>query len=274
VTHLILHSVCSDPITIDYNTKHQFGEFTVWYEPSLLSLDNKTMQTGFYIKKKVDGRWMLDNGERDYFLASLGHSSNDVLVGIPACEYDDIYNIEGFTQVSTAVLHEMDEYRNLHVPNIAKFQKVPMMWYRLIFPPMPGMTDIRLSVREIYQSDSLTDDTSLELDYYPSNTKHKVTGKTINWWAAWKVVCHDVGGKDGDRKRGKPELEPKKSKAAQAAELYAEALYGRGGAGRGNGRNRRRARSRGTEDVEGENADEVPNDDGMEEDISFSSDEE
>ena len=95
------------------------------------------------------------------------------------------------------------------------------------------MSGVRMSVREIYKSDSLTDDTSLELHYYPTVSDHKVAGRFATWWASWNVVCHDVAEKEGDRKRGKVDYEPKKSKAAEMAERFAQEIYGGGNKNKG-----------------------------------------
>lgn len=101
-----------------------------------------------------------------------------------------------------------------------------MSWYILKFPPRKGMAGVKLSVREIYQSSDLLDDTSMDLLYFPVPSKHKTIGSYATWWATWNVVCHDVGEKEGDRKRGAPDLSEKKSKAALQAAVYAQSLYG------------------------------------------------
>jgi hypothetical protein len=171
---------------------------------------------------------MLDNSLRKHFLGSLGHSSNDALFGFPACNYDEVFAVDDIAEVSTAVNKEMDEYRNKHAVPIVEHNQIPMIWYRLIFPPRPGMSGVQLSVREIYQSDSLTDDTTLELEYHPTVSDHKIAGKHVTWWASWNVVIHDIAEREGDHKHGKVDLEAKKSKAAMMAEFYAKELYGSG----------------------------------------------
>ena len=40
-------------------------------------------------------------------------------------------------------------------------------------------------------------------------------------------MCNDIGEKEGDRKRGSPELEEKKSKAAMQADLFVRHMYSR-----------------------------------------------
>lgn len=137
----------------------------------------------------------------------------------------DIAIIYGMLEQSTDI-NEMDEHRNVVIPTLKKYKKVPMVWYCLKFPPRPGMTGVKLSVREIYQSDSLDDDTSLDLQLFPVTSNHPVCGQVTTWWASWNVVVHDTGVKAHDRKRGKPDTEKKKSKAALQAAKYASSLYG------------------------------------------------
>lgn len=197
----------------------------MWWDTELEARDMKSVLDGFHIQIAVDPRWTFDNEDGEFFLAKI-FSDDSVLVGIPACQYDFVYHIDSFPEVSECVYKEMDEFRNVIVPKVKENKKVPMMWYRLKFPPRPGMTGVRLSVREIYQSDDLTDDTSLDLHYFPSHSDHHVCGKYITWWATWNVVCHDTGTKQGDRKRGAPDLRVKQSKAAQQAATYTAQLYG------------------------------------------------
>jgi hypothetical protein len=50
-------------------------------------------------------------------------------------------------------------------------------------------------------------------------------GPNATWCATWNVVAHDIGEKDmGDRKRGAPDITPKKSKASAQAALYASMI--------------------------------------------------
>jgi hypothetical protein len=50
-------------------------------------------------------------------------------------------------------------------------------------------------------------------------------GPNATWWAAWNVVANDIGEKDMcDRKRGAPDVTPKKSKASAQAALYASMI--------------------------------------------------
>lgn len=195
----------------------------MWWDTELEARDQKSVLDGFHIQKAVDPRWTFDHSDGEFFLAKI-FSDDSVLIGIPACEYDFLYNIDGFSEISECVYKEMDEFRNSIVPKVNMYKKVPMMWYLLKFPPRAGMTGVRLSVREIYQSDDLTDDTSLDLIYFPTTSQHSVCGNYIMWWATWNVVCHDTGTKQGDRKRGAPVLTPKQSKAAQQAATYTQ-LY-------------------------------------------------
>jgi hypothetical protein len=212
---------------VNHTTKYQIGGFHIWWDSEIAARDEKSVLDGFHIQVAVDPRWTFDNDDGEFFLAKI-FTDDSVLVGVPACEYDFLYNIDGFSEVSECVYKEMDEFRNSIVPNVKKFKKVPMMWYLLKFPPRPGMTGVRLSVREIFQSDDLTDDTSLDLSYFPTSSVHRVCGKYITWWATWNVVCHDTGTKQGDRKRGAPDLTAKRSKAAQQAAAFTAALYGTG----------------------------------------------
>jgi hypothetical protein len=203
------------------------GGFSIWWDSQIISLDGITMQQGANIQVEVDGRWAFDEDEDDaeFFLAGI-NSDDSVLVGIPAVKYDQIHNLESFSEISEDVFNEMDEHRNVVIPTLKKYKKVPMVWYCLKFPPRPGMTGVKLSVREIYQSDSLDDDTSLDLQLYPVTSTHPVCGQVTTWWASWNVVVHDTGVKAHDRKRGKPDTEKKKSKAALQAAKYASSLYG------------------------------------------------
>ena len=217
----------SVPVLVNYGTHFQVGGFTVWWDTQLMSLDEKTVQQGAHIQVEVDGRWSLDESSEEYFLAGI-NSDDSVLVGLPAVKYDHIHNLDQFEEISQDVYNEIDEHRNRVIPVLEEYKKVPMVWYCLKFPPRPGMTGVKLSVREIYQSDSLEDDTSLDLTLFPVTSYHNVTGRTTTWWATWNVVVHDTGAKPHDRKRGKPEGK-KISKAAAQAAKYAAALYGSGG---------------------------------------------
>lgn len=173
----------------------------------------------------VDPRWAFDDEDKEYFVAGI-HTMDSILVGLPAPYYDHVHNVDNFAGASTDVYDEMDEYRNEMAKCLKEHNTIPMKWYCLKFPPRPGMTGVRLSVREIYRSESLSDDTSLDLEYYPVTAEHKTCGQYTTWWATWNVVVNDIGEKEGDRKRGKPETQKKLSKAAAAAAKYAGELYG------------------------------------------------
>jgi hypothetical protein len=217
-------------VIVNHETRYQVAGIQVWWDTEIPAVNNKTVKNGWNIQVPVDPRWTFDDDDGEYYLAAIS-SEDSVLVGIPAISYDHLYNMEKFPGVSECVSKEMDEHRNKHVPFIKKYKKAPMMWYNLKFPPRPGMTGVRLSVREIYQNENLTDDTSLDLVYFPCVSRHSTCGLYTTWWATWNVVCHDIGEKDGDRKRGAPDITPKKSKAAQQAELFAAMLYGTAGGG-------------------------------------------
>lgn len=185
------------------------------------------MRNGWHIQKEVDPRWTFDDENADFFVAAIT-SDDSVVVGIPAISYDHLYNITSFFGNSACVTKEMDETRHKILPNLVKYKKIPMLWYRLQFPPRPGMTGVRLSVREIYlNADNLQDDTSLDLNYYPAVSTHVTTGRYVTWWATWNVVAHDIGEKEmTDRKRGAPDVGPKQSKASQQAAKFTSKLYG------------------------------------------------
>lgn len=172
-------------------------------------------------RKKKSPTRSFDDDETPFFLASL-YSNDSLLVGVPGVSYDHLFNIDDFPEVSDCVRKDMDEYRNLVIPKLKKDHIVPRIWYLLKFPPRQGMTGVQLSVREIYRNDDITDDTSLDLSYFPVITEHVVCGKISTWWATWDVVCHDIGEKQGDRnrQRGAPDLGKKKSKAAVMASHY------------------------------------------------------
>lgn len=183
------------------------------------------MKAGAHIQYQVDPRWAFDDEDKEFFVAGI-HTMDSILVGVPASHYDHVHNVDKFSTASSDVFDEMDEYRNNMATQLKEHNTIPMKWYCLKFPPRVGMSGVRLSVREIYQSDSLSDDTSLDLDYFPITSTHKTCGKITTWWATWNVVVNDIGEKEGDRKRGKPLTEKKISKAAQAAAKYTENLYG------------------------------------------------
>ncbi|KAG7371041.1 hypothetical protein IV203_019611 [Nitzschia inconspicua] len=207
--------------------------FQIWWDSEIKALDGKTVKDGFNIQLQVDPRWVFDDDRQEYFFATIA-SFDTVLVGVPACSYDHIYNMENFPGVSGCVSKEMDEHRNAVAKKMEDWHKTPVMWYSLKFPPRPGMTGVRLSVREIYKNDDFTDETSLELIYFPTPSSHTICGNFASWWATWNVVCNDIGQKDSNRKRGTPAYEKKKSKAAQQAALFAQALYGNGRTGPSN----------------------------------------
>ncbi|KAG7342238.1 hypothetical protein IV203_007330 [Nitzschia inconspicua] len=215
------------PIVVNYETKYQAAGFQIWWDTEIKALDGKTIKDGFNIQLQVDPRWVFDDDKQEYFFATIA-SFDTVLVGVPACSYDHIYNMENFPGVSRCVSKEMDEHRNAVAKEMEDWHKTPVMWYSLKFPPRPGMTGVRLSVREIHKNDDFTDETSLELIYFATSSSHPICGNFASWWATWNVVCNDIGQKDSDRKRGTPAYEKKKSKAAQQAALFAQALYGNG----------------------------------------------
>ena len=213
---------------INHDTKFQVAGFHVWWDTEIQGVDKKSVKNGWHIQVQVDPRWTFDDDTGEYFVASIV-SDDTILVGVPAVSYDHLYNINGF-QNSECVDKEMDEYRNAILPKLTRYRVLPMMWYLLQFPPRPGMTGVRLSTREIYTNiDNVQDDTTLDLKYYPNVSSHHITGQMVTWWAAWNVVAHDTGEKDmADRKRGAPDMNPKKSKAAQQASAFASQLYGTG----------------------------------------------
>jgi hypothetical protein len=213
-------------VVVDYSTKYQVGGLIVWWDSELQGIDEKSFFNGFNIQNEADPRWTFDDPQADFYLASI-HQDDSVLVGVPAVKYDHLYHIDGFVGTSECVRKDIDEERNKIVPVLKKFKKLPMHWYLLQFPPRPGMTGVRLSVKEIYKCDDIHDDTSLELRYFPNLSKHHVVETHATWWATWNVVCNDIGEKERDRKRGSPELEEKKSKAAMQAELFVRHMYSR-----------------------------------------------
>jgi hypothetical protein len=212
---------------VNHETKYQVGRFHVWWDTEIPGLDGKSVKNGFHIQTEVDPRWTFDDENSDFFVAAI-HSNDSVIIGLPAISYDHLYNIESFIGNSLCVSKDMDENRNKILPNLVQYKKVPMMWYLLQFPPRPGMTGVRLSVREIHlDPENLQDDTTLELKYYPNISNHHKTGIHASWWATWNVVANDIGEKDmSDRKRGAPNVTPKKSKAFTQAAAFVEKLYG------------------------------------------------
>lgn len=180
---------------------------------------------------KVDPRWAYMEGKEHvkWFVARI-LTDDSIIIGMPAVEYDHLFCIDGFKEVSEDVYNAMDESRNKMVPPLLKDNVVPRVWYRLRFPPLPGMSGVKLSVREIFVADSPKDDTTLELMYHPNVSTHKKIGKCVTWWASWNVVCSDPGVKDEEaqRRRGNPDLKLKKDKAAQMADSYFNEIYGNG----------------------------------------------
>jgi hypothetical protein len=83
-------------------------------------------------------------------LESNGFSDDSALVGIPGISYNHLYHIDSFAGVSVCISKEMDENRNQILLDPVKYNKIPMVWYLIKFPPRPGMSGVRLSVREIF----------------------------------------------------------------------------------------------------------------------------
>jgi hypothetical protein len=140
-------------------------------------------------------------------------TNDTILIGFPGMDYDHFHNIESFPEmnVSENVLKKMDESRNRFAKSSKEEKK---RWTALKIHPRSGIREVILSVKEIYRNEDFNNDTTLELQYFPVAAKHKLLPqKTVTWYAQWDVVVKDGMAKD-ERKRGKPTVQPKLSKAA------------------------------------------------------------
>lgn len=210
-------SFLKDPIVVDYRNRSQGHGIWVYPDDELEGTDKKTVHSGFVIQMKTDPRWSLDDATQEYNKARIW-TDDSVLIGCVDLDYDHTKNLESNDQVSAYVKKDMDEFRNRASESL-KQGFVPMRWVLLKFPPRPGKGGVNLSVKEIYHDVEEKDEHVLELDFYPVYSDHPKFGKHESWYASWKVVCKDDDPR-GDRKRGKPDAGPKKTKEALKVEKW------------------------------------------------------
>lgn len=200
-----------------YEGEDYFGEgLHIYWDDELVAVNKKTVFSGLCIRKAVNPRWTLDEPEVEtpHFEARL-FTDDTILIGYPAMDYDHFHNLEKFpkTFVSSAVKKKMDESRNKFA-KLSKEQK--RRWCAVKVHPRSNVQEVLLSVKEIYRNEDFSNDTSLELKYFPVASKHEhIPLKTINWFAQWHVVVKDGSDNREDRKRGKPDVQSKLSSAAR-----------------------------------------------------------
>lgn len=208
-------------VIVDYRSPVQVDGFHIYWDNELAGVDGKSVHAGLTLHKEVDPRWTFDFPQHTFFQGRIW-SDNCLLIGFIAHSYDHIYNVDEFSSVSTEVFNAMDEQRNAIVEQV-RDGLVPKRWVLLEFPPRPGMKAVKLSVKEIFRNEDHLDETSLELKYWPVKSGHKITKMSLTWWATWSVVVTDPDdgeSEDRHRKRGKPDLRPKQSAAAEQAEAF------------------------------------------------------
>jgi hypothetical protein len=103
--------------------------------------------------------------------------------------------------LSQSAFDSMDEARHNFVtlPTDQKKRRVVLK-----IKPRPGMTGVRLSVREIFiDPERPFDETTLPTQFFPVVTQHpRIPVANTKFYVQWKVVVHDIGA-SVDRKRGR-----------------------------------------------------------------------
>ena len=222
-------------MVVDYDTPYQADGFHIYWDHELLGLDGRSPFNAFCIQKAIDPRWTIDKPTVKFFEARI-YAEDTVLVGFPPMSYDHVHHVDDFVDnLTEAVVKHMDETRNEFAASLKDGATPIKRWVLLKFPPRAGMSGVRLSTKEIYQNDDNTDECTLELNYFPVQTSHERIGDYVTWWASWNVVCHDAGDSGTNRKRGKPDLQPKMSKAAEQMGDYLASIYGGDGGDGGGG---------------------------------------
>jgi hypothetical protein len=197
-------------VNLDFPEQH--GGFMVFKVNELAGRDKSSWFKGFSIHMKVDSRYIFDDPHKEHFTARLW-TDDSILIGCPAATYEHYKRPEDFEDdVEEGVWIAIDEARNKFLED-SKRHTV----YTLLQFPKPTDSDqgrsFRLSAREISENVD-SDETELELSYFPIYSNHEQAGLVVSSMCVWNVVRLDVA----PGKRGKPEAKPISKAAKQLQE--------------------------------------------------------